>query len=886
MAQEMPKAYEPHSVEAKQYEYWMEQGVFRAEVNPDKPPFCIVIPPPNVTGVLHMGHALDETIQDLLTRWKRMSGFEVLWLPGTDHAGIATQNVVEKMLAEEGTSRQQIGKEAFVERTWQVAKEHHRVIVQQLKRLGSSVDWSRERFTLDEVCARAVREAFVTLYEQGLIYRGDYMINWCPRCHTGLSDLEVEDTPTQGHLWYIRYPGSDGGPGVVVATTRPETMLGDTAVAVHPDDERYKQLIGTSVRLPLMERDIPVVADDWVDPEFATGAVKVTPAHDPNDLEIGRRHNLPSVVVIGNDGAMTEQAGRYAGLDRFECRKQVVADLQEQGLLVRVEEYEHVVPRCSRCNTVVEPLVSTQWFIKMKPLAEEGLEAVRSGKVRFIPQRWTKVYCDWLENIRDWPISRQLWWGHQIPVWHCRKCGEMTVSRQDPSACAHCGSDQIERDPDVLDTWFSSALWPISTLGWPQQTPELEYFYPTSVLVTGYDIIYFWVARMIMFGCHFKGEVPFREVFIHGLVRDETGRKMSKSLGNVVDPIELIEQYGADSLRFALLQLITHGQDLTYSPDRLVGARNFCNKLWNASRFVLMNLDEAVTSSDIPSPGELGLADRWILSRHAEMLETVHRQLEAYNLAQAAEALYDYVWSEFCDWYVELAKNALYGDDPGRKRATQALLRRLLGEILRALHPFMPFITEEIWQRLEPGAGSIAVAQYPQAEAAMRDPQAERQMETVQSVVVGIRQLRADLSISAGKKADVTIIAAEEETGNLLRQEQAGIMSLATVGQLTVTAGPADPPNNAIGTVAAGCQVFLHLEGAVDVAAEVERLQKKLAKLRADKQRSEAKLSNEKFVTGAPAEVVERERRRLEETQADIAKLAVQLEALEQFGAD
>jgi len=694
----------------------------------------------------------------------------------------------------------------------------------------------------------------------------------------------VEDRETKGHLWYIRYPESDGGAGVVVATTRPETMLGDTAVAVHPADERYQGLIGSTVRLPLMERDIPVIADEWVDPEFGTGVVKVTPAHDPNDLEIAGRHDLPSLVVIGNDGTMTAETKQYAGLDRFECRERVVADLEEQGLLERIEEYEHVLPECSRCETVVEPLVSTQWFLKMQPLAEEGLEAVRSGQVRFVPERWTKVYCDWLENIRDWPISRQLWWGHQIPVWYCQDCGETTVAHEDPTECAHCGSNNIEPDPDVLDTWFSSALWPFSIMGWPEQTPELDYFYPTSVLVTGYDIIYFWVARMIMFGCHLKGDVPFDEVFIHGLVRDETGRKMSKSTGNAVDPLELINKYGADSLRFGLVQLITHGQDLTYSPDRLVGARNFCNKLWNASRFVLMNLEDDAEAADIPPAEELTLADRWILSRHAAMLETVDRQLTGYNLAQASEALYDYVWSEFCDWYVELAKNALYGDDAARKQATQAILRRLLGEILRALHPFIPFITEEIWQRLEPQAGSIVVADYPQADADARDPDAEQQMETVQGVIVGIRQLRADMSIPPGQQANVTVIAPDEAAVELLEQEQTGILSLGTVETLEVLAAPADVPENAISTVAAGCQVFLHLEGAIDVPAEVERLEKKLAKLHSDAARSEKKLANEKFTVNAPAEVVERERQRLQETQDDIAKLRAQLKTLHGLG--
>jgi valyl-tRNA synthetase len=881
MSHEMPKAYDPHGVEQRTYERWLAEGAFNAEVNPGRPPFCIVIPPPNVTGVLHMGHALDETIQDLLTRWKRMSGFEALWVPGTDHAGIATQNVVERLLAQEGTDRHQLGREAFVKRTWAVKEQHHGVITGQLKRLGCSVDWRRERFTLDETCARAVREAFVTLHEQGLIYRGDYMINWCPRCQTGLSDLEVDDRQTRGHLWLIRYPSVDGEPGVVVATTRPETMLGDTAVAVHPDDPRYRHLVGTFVRLPLMEREIPVVADAQVDPQFGTGAVKVTPAHDPNDLQIAGRHSLPSVAVIGSDGTMTVQAGAYAGMDRTDCRRQVVSDLDELGLLERIDTHEHVLPECSRCGTIVEPLVSTQWFLRMGPLAEEGLEAVRGGKVSFVPERWSKVYCDWLEAIRDWPISRQLWWGHAIPAWHCADCGETTVTREDPTACAHCQGARIERDPDVLDTWFSSALWPLSTLGWPEETPELGYFYPTTVLVTGYDIIFFWVARMVMFGCHLRGEAPFREVFIHGLVRDETGRKMSKSIGNAVDPIELIEQFGADPLRFALVQLITHGQDLTYSPDRIVGARNFCNKLWNASRFVLMNLEGAEAGAEAPRAEDLSLADRWILSRHAAMLELVDRQLSAYNLAQAADALYEYVWSEFCDWYVELAKNALYGEDAVRRAATQAILRRLLSEILRALHPFMPFITEEIWRQLAPDSGGIALAAYPRAREGEPSPEAEAMMATVQAVTVGIRQLRADLNVAPGHRVDVLVVAPDEATAALLSSQRDGIRSLGTVGQMEVAASLAEPPANTVTTIAAGCRVFLSLTSAIDIPAEIERLGKRLDKLREDEQRSRQKLTNESFTARAPEEVVARERGRLLDTEADIAKLEDQLRSLE-----
>ncbi len=881
---EMPKGYEHQQVEPKWYDYWLEQGVFNADVNPDRKPFCIVIPPPNVTGVLHMGHALDETIQDLLIRWRRMQGYEALWLPGTDHAGIATQNVVEQMLAQEGLTRHDLGREKFVEKVWQIALQNRETIRAQLRRLGCSLDWRRERFTLDEGCSRAVREAFVTLYERGLIYRGERMINWCPRCHTGLSDLEVEHREHQGHLWYIRYPAADGGPGVVVATTRPETMLGDTAVAVHPDDERYKDLIGKKVILPLMDREIPVVADEAVDPEFGTGAVKVTPAHDPADFEIGQRHGLPQVQVIGEDGRMTEQAGKYAGLDRYEARERIVEDLKQLGLLEKIEDYTHAVGHCQRCDTVVEPLVSEQWFVRMLPLAQKGLEVVRQGKVVFIPQRWTKVYCDWLENIRDWCISRQLWWGHPIPVWYCRDCGEVICQREDPTACPKCGSENIEQDPDVLDTWFSSALWPFSTLGWPDDTPELHYFYPTSVLVTGYDIIYFWVARMIMMGLELVGERPFNQVFIHGLVRDEKGRKMSKSLGNVVDPMEMVDKYGADALRFALALLITHGQDVRYSEDRLVGARNFCNKLWNAARFVLMNLPEEILDEQLDE-SKLGLAERWIMSRHARMLERLEEELEQYNIAQAADLLYSYVWSEFCDWYVELAKPALYQEeDEDRKRNTQALLQRLLGEIIRALHPFMPFITEELWQRLYPGRGSIVRAQWPQPEEGWIDEGAERAMEIVQAAISTIRSLRADLSIPFSQKLPVTIWA-EGEAAELLAAEEEGIIWLGAASELRVAPPADDQPKDALTAQAAeGVRVFVHLSpDAVDVQAQAARLRKRLQQLDREIDRSSKKLLSEDFLSRAPEPVVEKEREKLQRAKETAARLERHLETLERL---
>jgi valyl-tRNA synthetase len=879
MPEPMDKAYDPGKVETPLYDYWMERQVFAAEVNPDREPYCIVIPPPNVTGVLHMGHALDETIQDVLIRWHRMRGHETLWLPGTDHAGIATQNKVEAQLEAEGLTRHDLGRERFVERTWQFKEDHHGIITDQLKRLGSSLDWRRERFTLDEGLSAAVREAFVTLYEQGLIYRGARMINWCPRCQTGLSDLEVEHENQTGHLWYLRYPAPDGGPGVTVATTRPETMLGDTAVAVHPDDERYQGLIGKTVVLPLQDKEIPVVADDWVDPEFGTGAVKVTPAHDPNDALIGARHDLQAVEVIGLDGAMTEAAGEaYAGLDRYEARRRVVADLEERGLLAEIDTHEHAVGQCQRCDTVVEPLVSTQWFVKMAPLAQEGLRAVDEKRVQFVPERWERVYREWLENIEDWCISRQLWWGHSIPVWYCGDCHEQICTREDPTTCPSCGGERLEQDPDVLDTWFSSSLWPFSTLGWPEETAELGYFYPTSCLVTGYDIIYFWVARMIMTGMHLRGEEPFSTVFIHGLVRDENGRKMSKSLGNAVDPLQLIEEYGADALRFALAQLITHGQDLSYTTDRMVGARNFCNKLWNASRFVMMNLEDQEGPGEL---GELSMADAWILSRHQQLIATVNRELERYNLAQAADALYNYIWSEFCDWYVEIAKIDLYGEDPARRQTVQTLLRRLLGEILQVLHPLMPFLTEYLWQRLEPEAGPLALQAFPQAEEGLRDAEAEKSLGEIQALVGAVRGLRADFSVPPQQKVEITILTADDRQRKTLEAQSALLESLAAIGNLHLTGGDEAAPPGTLGRVAAGAQVLLHVGEVVDVAGELARLEKRRAEVEDSLQRSDGKLQNENFVKRAPAEVVQAERDRRAQQEEDLAKLQSQIASLE-----
>jgi len=881
MPTELPKAYDPVQVESRVYGYWLEQRVFDAAVNPAKAPFCIVIPPPNVTGALHMGHALDETIQDLLIRWERMRGKEALWLPGSDHAGIATQNVVEDMLAKEGLSRHDLGREKFLERVWQVKDAHHGRIVDQLRRFGSSCDWRRERFTLDEGCSRAVREAFVTMYERGWIYKGARMINWCPRCTTGLSDLEVEHEDREGHLWHIRYPVEGSDAALVVATTRPETMLGDTGVAVNPGDPRYTDLVGRTAILPLMERPIPIVADEAVQPEFGAGALKVTPGHDPVDLEVGRRHNLPSVVVIGDDGLMTAAAGQYAGLDRDECRKRVVADLEALGLLVRIEPYTHSVGECSRCHATVEPLVSEQWFVRPGPLAEAGLEAVRSGQVRFVPERWTKVYTDWLDGLRDWCISRQLWWGHRIPVWTCAACGEVIVAREDPTACPACGAaaERLRQEEDVLDTWFSSGLWPFSTLGWPEETPELGYFFPTSVLVTGYDIIFFWVARMITMSMTLRGRAPFGEVFIHGLVRDEHGRKMSKSLGNVVDPLGLIDEYGADSLRFALTSLITHGQDITYGPDRLVGARNFCNKLWNAARFVLMNLADRDPAAPMAEPD---LTDRWILSRHNAAVEAVNAELEARNLAQAASVAYEHVWGEFCDWYLELAKVRLYGEDSAAKARAQETLATVFEGLLKLLHPIMPFITEELWQTCTEGArGPLAVQPYPQADVALADRQAEADFQALVGAVTAIRILRGDLGLSPTQSVEATL-SAEDAARETLQAHEAVLRSLAKAAPLHFAA-PADArPAQAASTVVGGIEAHVSLAALdLNVPEELKRLGGQIAKLQTDTDRSEGKLANPEFTSKAPEAVIAKERERLAEAHAALAKLQARQKLLQ-----
>ncbi|TDA70046.1 MAG: valine--tRNA ligase [Clostridia bacterium] len=853
----MVPVYDPRGVEKKWYAYWEENGFFHQEVDEEKKPFCIVMPPPNVTGSLHLGHALDNTLQDILVRWRRMQGYNVLWVPGTDHAGIATQARVEENLAQEGLSRYDLGREKFLERVWAWKEQYGSHITQQLRLLGASCDWQRERFTMDAGCSRAVREVFVHLYEKGHIYRGDYMVNWCPKCHTVISDIEVEHEDEAGKLYHLRYPLGDGQGYVVVATTRPETMLGDTAVAVHPEDGRYRGLAGRRVRLPLVNREIPIIADPYVDPTFGTGAVKITPAHDPNDFEVARRHGLPQVKVIGLDGKMTAEAGNFQGLDRYECRREVLAELDRLGLVARVEDHQHSVGHCYRCGTVIEPLVSRQWFVRMQPLAEPAAAAVVSGRIRFIPDRFTKVYLEWLANIRDWCISRQLWWGHRIPVWYCADCGETIVAREDPASCPQCGSAQLEQDPDVLDTWFSSALWPFSTLGWPERTPELDHFYPTSVLVTGRDIIFFWVARMIFMAMEFMPDVPFREVFIHGLIRDAQGRKMSKSLGNGVDPVEVIAEYGADSLRFMLVTGNTPGNDLRFDMARVESARNFANKIWNAARLALMHL-EGFTPDGISGP--LEPADRWIISRLQRTITAVTEYLEAYEVGEAARALYDFIWDELCDWYLEMVKPRLYGGSEAEAAAARQVIHHVFTQTLQLLHPFMPFITEEIWQRFPHQGPSIMVSSWPQAEGQWVDPRAEQDVELVMGVVRAVRNLRSAMRLAPKQVVRVVVQAADTDAVNRLAGMSGYIERLAGTRPLEFIAPEAEAPPQAVTAVAAGVQVFMPLGGLVDVEAEKARLGRELAAVEKELSAVSRKLANRDFLHKAPAEVVAKEK--------------------------
>jgi valyl-tRNA synthetase len=872
---ELAKVYEPQSVEEKWYRVWEAKGYFHAEVTSDRVPYSIVIPPPNITGVLHMGHALNNTLQDILCRWKRMSGYDVLWMPGTDHAGIATQNVVERQLAAEGTSRHELGREAFIERVWRWKGESGGQIIGQLKRLGASCDWERERFTMDEGLSRAVREVFVRLYEEGLIYRDNRLINWCPRCHTALSDIEVEHEEQKGHFWHLRYPVV-GEPGrfLVVATTRPETMLGDTAVAVHPDDDRYRDLVGKKVLLPLVNREIPIIADEYVDREFGTGVVKITPGHDFNDFEVGRRHGLDIINVFDESGIINAAGHQYEGMDRFAARKEIVADLEGQGLLEKIEDHALAVGCCYRCKTVVEPYLSLQWYVKVGPLAERALAAVREGRTRIVPDQWANTYYDWLENIKDWCISRQIWWGHRIPAWYCDHCGAITVAKVDPMACGKCGSDELRQETDVLDTWFSSALWPFSTMGWPDVTPELAKYYPTSCLVTGFDILFFWVARMMMMGLHFMDEVPFREVYIHALVRDAQGQKMSKSKGNVIDPLTVIDQYGTDAFRFTLAAFAAQGRDIKLAEERIAGYRNFANKIWNAARFCLMNLEGFEPGDADTAKLPLSNADRWILFRLNETAVEVAEALASYRYNDAASALYRFTWSEFCDWYIELVKDDLYKGDVERKATARTVLWLVLEHLLRLLHPFMPFITEEIWQALPksgpgtgdrgPGIPSIMIAPYPTPRADWDFRAGAAEMELVMEVIRGIRNIRGEMEVSPSREIAAILDCGTDESLHLLKKNEVYIMSLARLSSLAIGRG-VERPEDASLQVAGDVEILVPLKGLVDVEEEEKRLTKEIGKIDKDIEFLAKKLENPSFVERAPADVVAKEREKVAE---------------------
>ncbi len=850
----LDKSYAPEAVEKRWYSYWEREKLFAADAQTAKRPYAIVIPPPNVTGVLHMGHALNNTMQDILCRYRRLKGDSVLWMPGTDHAGIATQNVVEKKLAAEGSDRHQLGREKFIEAVWAWREASGSAIINQLKRLGASCDWDRERFTMDEGLSRAVRKVFVQLYEEGLIYQGDYIINWCCRCHTALSDLEVEHEELDGHFYHIRYPYADGSGSVTVATTRPETMLGDTAVAIHPEDDRYDQLSATAVMLPLMERKIPIIRDTYVDLSTGTGALKVTPAHDPNDFEIGTRHDLPSVKVIADDGTMSDAAGRFAGMDRFACRKAVVEALKDQGLLERVEAHRHSVGHCYRCKTVVEPNLSRQWFVKAKPLAAKAIEAVQTGRTRIIPEAWTKTYYEWMFNIRDWCISRQIWWGHQIPAWTCHDCAKMVVAMDAPDVCPACGAADPIQETDVLDTWFSSALWPFSTMGWPEQTPLLKTYYPTSVLVTGFDILFFWVARMMMMGIHFMKEIPFTDVYVHALVRDEDGKKMSKSKGNVIDPLSVIDQYGTDAFRFTLAAFAAQGRDVKMSEKRVEGYRHFINKLWNAARFALMHIESGCDAIDT---GHISLQDRWVLSRLNRVARQTEAALDAYKFNEAAGAVYQFVWHELCDWYLEAVKPILYDEAAGmQKSATRGVLWRVLKDALVLLHPFAPFVTEEIWHSLPETEGSIMRANWPDHIQPGDDPAAEAQMETVMAAITGIRNVRGEMNIAPSANLTVVVRPETHEVGAVIADNRTLITNLARLNGMTV-AGDAKRPKAAATVLIEGATLYVLLEGIVDLTNEQGRLEKEIGKLTKELSGMNKKLGNEDFLNKAPADVVD-----------------------------
>ncbi len=901
MEKNLAKTYDPKGFEERIYKTWEEKGCFKAEIDKDKKPFTIVMPPPNITGQLHMGHALDHTLQDVLTRWKRMQGFSALWLPGSDHASIATEvKVVDKIREEEGKEKEDLGREEFLKRAWAWKEEYGGRITKQCRKLGDSCDWDRERFTMDEGCNKAVKEMFVRLYEKGLIYKGNRLINWCPDCGTSLSDAEVEHEDKNGKYWYFRYPGADGGEGIVVATSRPETMFADEAIAVHPDDERYKDMVGKKVILPIVGKEIPIIADSYPDPEKGTGAVKITPAHDPNDFEVGQRHNLPQPSCINPDATMNALAGKYQGMDRFECRKAWVADLEAAGYLVKTEE--KVIPsgECYRCHTVVEPMLSEQWFVKMEELAKPAIEVAKNGKLVHVPERFEKIYLHWLEEIRDWCISRQLWWGHRIPAYYCQDCGEMMVAKDEPHKCTKCGSTNIKQDEDVLDTWFSSALWPFSTMGWPEKTPELDYFFPTDVLVTGYDIIFFWVVRMVFSSLETTGESPFKNVYVHGLVRDAEGRKMSKSLGNGIDPLEVIDQYGADALRFMLMTGITPGNDMRFKEDKLESARNFANKLWNASRFVIMNLQDEEGNFRAMADGEAGLdklslkdEDKWMIAMVNEAVKYVTNTMEKFDLALAGQRIYDCIWNQYCDWYIELVKGRLYGEDEEDKKVARFVLVKCLKDLLKLLHPFMPFITEEIWSFLPKteeeknravAAGNpdmfLIKESWPVYDETLTFPEEVKTLEMAMEAIRAIRNIRAEAEAAPSRKLRAFVVA-EGENLTRVKAGERYIKALANITEINFDSNKANAPEEVASAVINGAEILVPLDDLLDYKAELERLKKEKARLEGEVKRVLGKLSNQGFVSKAPEKVINEEREKQTKYEEMLKKVCERLAVVE-----
>ena len=864
MSKELAKTYDPKAIEEKLYERWCENKYFHAEVDRSRKPFTTVMPPPNITGKLHMGHALDNTLQDILIRYKRMQGYNALWIPGTDHAAISTEVKVTNQLKEEGIDKKELGREGFLERTWQWKEEYAGTIENQLKKLGISCDWDRERFTMDEGCSKAVEEVFIKLYEKGYIYKGSRIINWCPKCKTSLSDAEVEHEEQAGNFWHIKYPIVGTDRFLEIATTRPETMLGDTAIAVHPDDKRYKDIVGKKVLLPLVNKEIPVVADYYVDKEFGTGAVKITPAHDPNDFEVGKRHNLEEINIMNDDATINEKGGKYAGMERYEARKAIVEDLREQGYLVEIEPHSHNVGTHDRCGTTVEPLIKQQWFVKMEELAKPAIEALKTGELKFVPERFNKIYLHWLENIKDWCISRQIWWGHRIPAYYCDECGEFVVAREMPEVCPHCGCTHFTQDEDTLDTWFSSALWPFSTLGWPDKTEDLDYFYPTDVLVTGYDIIFFWVIRMVFSGYEHTGKSPFHTVLIHGLVRDSQGRKMSKSLGNGIDPLEIIDQYGCDALRLTLVTGNAPGNDMRFYNERVEASRNFANKVWNASRFIMMNMEENVIAK--PDASLFNEADKWILSKVNRLAKDVTENMDKFELGIAVQKVYDFIWDEFCDWYVEAAKYRIYHKEEDKASADCVLwvLKTVLKQALKLLHPFMPFITEEIYSVLVPEEESLMMSEWPEFKSEWDFPAEENVMEHVKEITRGIRNMRAEMNVPNNRKTKVYVVCEDTDICEGIRNLENSMKPLMMASEILVQQAKENIADNAVSIVVPDAVVYLPLEDLVDFEQEMERLQKEEEKLKKEIKRAEGMLSNERFISKAPEAKVQEEREKLE----------------------